>query len=210
VVPPSPGILSAYGLIAADYVLFETMTRRALADATAGDVLRAVYSGMRRRALERAEASGLEGPLVLSLTADMRFVGQAFEVPVTFEAGELEALTASDVRQRFAEAHQRVYFFGGEAVRPVEFVSFRLRVLAPLETLPLLTQATAERRLPRQIRIFDRKAWQDAQLLPHGALARGEVLSGPALLEDPTSTLYVPSAWTARIDANDNTVLERC
>jgi N-methylhydantoinase A len=88
-------------------------------------------------------------------------------------------------------------------------VSFRLRILAPLATLPLLTQSTAERRVPRPIRIFDRKAWRDAQLHPRGALARGEVLCGPALLEDPTSTLYVPSAWTARIDANDNTVLER-
>ena len=34
-------------------------------------------------------------------------------------------------------------------------------------------------------------------------------ITGPALLEDPTSTLYVPAGWTARRDANDNTILER-
>jgi N-methylhydantoinase A len=34
-------------------------------------------------------------------------------------------------------------------------------------------------------------------------------MTGPALLEDPTSTLYVPTGWTARRDDNDNTILER-
>jgi len=33
--------------------------------------------------------------------------------------------------------------------------------------------------------------------------------NGPALLEDPTSTLYVPAGWAARRDDNDNTVLTR-
>jgi N-methylhydantoinase A len=34
-------------------------------------------------------------------------------------------------------------------------------------------------------------------------------LAGPALIEDPTSTLLIPSGWTARRDASHNTVLER-
>ena len=89
VVPPAAGIISAYGLIASDFVLFESMTHRAVADEGAADVLREVFRVMRGRALERASASGLEGRLVLSLTAEMRFVGQAFEVPVLFAEVEL-------------------------------------------------------------------------------------------------------------------------
>src|SRR5262249_18644231 len=136
VVPPAAGIISAYGPIASDFVLFESLTRRFVADEQAADLLREVFAAMRRRARERALASGLAGRLVFSLTADMRFVGQAFEVPVPFEEAELATLTAAGVRQRFAEAHHRVYFFGGEAARPIEFVSFRLGVVAPLERLP--------------------------------------------------------------------------
>ena len=52
-------------------------------------------------------------------------------------------MTRQDVRQRFGEAHQRVYFFGGEAAKPIEFVSFRLGVAAPLEELPLLAETKA-------------------------------------------------------------------
>jgi N-methylhydantoinase A len=113
------------------------------------------------------------------------------------------------VRKRFGDAHQRVYFFGGETTKPIEFVSFRLGVTAPLEKLPLLTQAKAAAAPPRPIQVFDGKAWRDAHLLPRQALAREKRLSGPALLEDPTSTLYLPAGWTARPDDNDNTILER-
>ena len=170
VVPPSAGIISAYGLIASDFVLFESMTHRAVADERAADVLRDVFRAMRARALERAAASGLSGRLVLSLTAEMRFVGQAFEVPVLFGEAELAALDAAGVRQRFGEAHHRVYFFGGEATKPIEFVSFRLGVVAPIELLPLLQEAKDVESPARPIRIFDSKAWQDARLLQRAHL----------------------------------------
>lgn len=209
VVPPSAGIISAYGLIASDFVLFESMTHRAVADERAADMLREVFHAMRSRALGRAAASGLKGRLVLSLTAEMRFVGQAFEVPVLFQEAELEALDAAAILQRFGEAHQRVYFFGGEATKPIEFVSFRLGVVAPIGSLPLLREAKGIESPARPIRIFDSKTWQDARLLHRAALARHEAMTGPALLEDPTSTLYVPAGWTARRDDNDNTILER-
>ena len=209
VVPPYAGIISAYGLIASDFVLYESLTRRALAGEDAADILREVFRAMRGRAEERAAASGLDRRLAFSLTAEMRFVGQAFEVPVPFEEAELATLDAAGVRRRFGEAHHRVYFFGGEATKPVEFVSFRLGVVAPLAELPLLAEAGAGATAARTIRIFDGKAWQDARLLPRHALTRHEPLSGPALIEDPTSTLHVPFGWTAHLDANDNAILER-
>jgi len=209
VVPPAAGIISAYGLIASDFVLFESMTRRALADETAADTLREVFRLMHSRALERARANAIPGRLVFSLTAEMRYVGQAFEVPVLFEEMELRELSAADVHNRFGQAHQRVYFFGGEAAKPIEFVSFRLGVTAPLENLPLLAPSKVSRGPPHPIRIFDGKAWRDAHLLPRQALGGEKAVSGPALLEDPTSTLYLPAGWTARCDENDNTILER-
>jgi len=209
VVPPSAGIISAYGLIASDFQLFESMTHRALADDAAADVLRDVFHAMRARALERARANGLGTHLAFTLSADMRFVGQAFEVPVPFLETELASLTAASVRQRFSEAHQRVYFFGGETGKPIEFVSFRLGLAAPLRELPLLAVAREARSPPRAIRIFEGKSWRHAQLTRRGALQGAEPIPGPALIEDPTSTLYVPSGWTARPDGNGNTILGR-
>ncbi|MGE0701396.1 MAG: hydantoinase/oxoprolinase family protein, partial [Hyphomicrobiaceae bacterium] len=209
VVPPSAGIISAYGLIASDFVLFESLTRRAPADDTAAATLREVFQLMRERGLARARDSGLGDDIRLTLTAEMRFVGQAFEVPVAFDEAEVASITAAGVRGRFGEAHQRVFFFGGEAEKPIEFVSFRLGLTAPLAELPLLAEAPSESSAHRPIRLYDARSWRDGILVGRGALRTDDRIEGPALLEDPTSTLYVPEGWTARRDAADNTVLER-
>src|SRR5262249_40176969 len=97
--PPSPRTISPSGLAPSDFQLFESMTHRALADDAAADVLRDVFHAMRARALERARANGLGTHLAFTFSADMRFVGQAFEVPVPFLETELASLTAASVRQ---------------------------------------------------------------------------------------------------------------
>jgi N-methylhydantoinase A len=208
VVPPSAGIISAYGLIASDFMLFESLTRRRPAGDDAAATLKAAFREMRGRALARAAALGFKGRLGLELTAGMRFVGQAFEVPVTFTQAEMARLSSAKVRERFAEAHHRVFFFGGEAAKPIEFVSFRLGLVAPLAELPLLAepQATGARASP--IELYDGRRWQKGVLVGRGGLTTRR-LAGPALIEDPTSTLLVPGGWTARRDAHHNTILER-
>jgi N-methylhydantoinase A len=128
---------------------------------------------------------------------------------VPFDPDELERLTAEDVARRFAEAHHRVYFFGGEATKPVEFVSFRLGVTAPLSELPLLAETEAGPARDEEIELFHRRRWTPGRLVGRAAVAEGQAVRGPALLEDPTSTVFVPDGWSARRDANDNTVMQR-
>jgi N-methylhydantoinase A len=209
VVPPSAGIISAYGLIASDFVQFESLTERALAGDGAADRLRDVFRRMRERAVSRATAIGLTGTLKFEFTADMRFVGQAFEVSVPFIERELSRLTDASVRQRFAEAHHRVYFFGGEADKPVEFVSFRLALIQPIKDLPLLQETATSAVSDALIDLYDKRSWQRGRLKSRASLKQRDRVRGPALLEDATSTLFVPDGWTARRDGNDNTILER-
>ncbi|MEM6678284.1 MAG: hydantoinase/oxoprolinase family protein, partial [Pseudomonadota bacterium] len=209
VIPPSAGVISAYGLIAADFTQHASLTRRAPVDAGAADLLRTAFAEMREGALERARAMRLEPPFELDFTADMRFVGQAFEVPVAFDPEELGALTAEDVARRFAEAHHRVYFFGGEVSKPVEFVSFRLGLTAPLAELPVLSETGSGSLRDEAVRFYRGRGWVDGRVIGLAALAGGGTVEGPALLEDPTSTVFLPHGWRARRDEQDNTVMER-
>jgi N-methylhydantoinase A len=208
VVPPSAGVISAYGLIASDFTLFSSLTRRVLADATAADVLRTAFAEMQADAVERARAMRLEGDLELEFIADMRFVGQAFEVPATFDPQELPSLTAADVATRFREAHHKVYFFGGEASKPVEFVSFRLGITLPLAELPLLHETEAVSAAEGEFDLFDNRCWQRGRLVGRADICSGEEIAGPALLEDPTSTVFLPQGWSATRDAADNTIMK--
>ena len=50
----------------------------------------------------------------LSFISEMRFVGQAFEVPVELSPEELSELTYEKLRQQFGEMHQKLFFFGAQ------------------------------------------------------------------------------------------------
>ncbi len=209
VVPPNAGVLSAYGLIASDFVQFESLTRRAPVDDNAGDLVREVFESMKARAVERFEHLALGGDVKLDFIADMRFVGQAFEVPVTLSEDDVRQVDRELISKMFGQAHEKIYFFGADSDKPIEFVSFRLGITAELGELPLL-QEERSYRVPRgEIELFDRRrAWQGT-LLSRSDLAAGETLNGPLLLEDPTSTLFVPAGWQAVTDDQQNLVLKR-
>ena len=113
------------------------MTRRLLLDRDAPKAIAEVYGEMRDRALAKFAEIGLCEDLLLNLVADMRFVGQAFEVPVDIDPAELDGLTVERLRAIFAAAHQRIFFHGAGGDKPVEAVSFRLRVSAPVGSVPV-------------------------------------------------------------------------
>ena len=109
-VPPYAGVLSAYGLLASDYRLFETRTRRIVVDEKAPAVIRDTVGEMRGRIEERLRDMGLgNGDRRMHLTLEMRFVGQAFEVPVEIDPGALGELTAQGLLDAFIDAHHRMY-----------------------------------------------------------------------------------------------------
>jgi N-methylhydantoinase A len=209
VVPPSAGIISAYGLIASDMAQFDSLTLRAAVDDAAPGIVRDTFVRMRDRAIARARSFGLDGEPLLEFTADMRFVGQAFEVPVKLPADALDDLTEAALRARFGEAHQKVYQFGADSDRPVEIVAFRLGLVLPLDAVPMLAAPAGALAEARRIELFTDRAWHTGHLVSRGALVPGQQLAGPALLDDATSTLYVPAGWRARQDDAENLILTR-
>ncbi|MFV0474272.1 MAG: hydantoinase/oxoprolinase family protein [Pikeienuella sp.] len=210
VTPPSAGVISAYGLIASDFTQYSSLTRRARVGAETPEMLRTAFTEMRDAAERRMRDQGLSGPFAFEFVVAMRFVGQAFEVPVAFDAAELDALTEAAIRKRFGEEHHRVYFFGGETARPTEVVSFRLGASAPLAEWPTLRETGSKRSLKRaEAAIFLDGEWREGALVSRSELSRDTPLPGPAILEDPTSTTFLPAGWTAIRDGHDNTIMKR-
>jgi len=209
VVPPSAGVISAYGLIASDFTQFTSLTRRVTVDDSAPDVVRQTYASMVEEASTRFKALNLRGEPSVDFIADMRFVGQAFEVPVRFDVAMLAQLTADDIRARFNEEHHKVYFFGGASSKPVELVSFRLGMTLALKDVPILSESDATIDYDSEIEVYTDRAWHRGRLTSRASLVVGDPVAGPALLEDPTSTLFLPTGWQAVRDSHDNTIMTR-
>jgi N-methylhydantoinase A len=115
IVPPNPGVVSALGLLSADFTKVVGTSCRAPLDDDAPAVVRKEFARFLTAAESEFRELGLNGELEFSLTADMRFAGQAFEIPVDIDPAVLPRLRTADLAERFTEAHRRMYFHGGES-----------------------------------------------------------------------------------------------
>lgn len=208
VVPPHAGVVSAWGLLAADYLLFDTVTRRLRVDDAAPAGVRAAFAEMKARLLARFAALGLADAPRLGFHADMRFVGQAFEVAVELDPEALAGLDAGALARRFVAEHRRVFMHGGSGANPIEIVAFRLSAAVAPATVPPLAERSGPQALAPWT-FFEAGVWHEGVGGPRAALATGGVLDGPALLEDATSTVAIPAGWQATCDERRNLVLRR-
>ena len=204
-VPPNPGVISAQGLLAADYVKVYGVTRRLQFDAAAPGALREAHAHFRALAETEFRELGLGGPLEFQLEVDMRFVGQAFEIPVTIADSDLPTLTADALHQAFVDAHRRVYLHGGEPGRRAEIVSLRLLVRSRLDTLPNLSERVVDMERPKHAPInISGGETKSAAIVNAASLTEGRAVKGPVLLEGYSSTVWIPESWIATRDAAGN------
>jgi len=210
-VPPNAGVLSAYGLLASDFLQYETLTRRiALSEGeAAADQVQTLFGEMLGRITRSFRDLGIMDDLTYSYSLDMRFIGQAFEITVDIDADLLPGMTAGTLLELFNEAHNRVFSFGESGMHRAEIVSFRLGASAAPEVVPALNEGISDKVVKGQTQIFDRGEWWQCVLLSRAAIAlETNGVPGPALVEDGTSTIFVPNDWTATVDDQDNILLK--
>jgi N-methylhydantoinase A len=207
-VPPNPGVISAYGLIVSDFTKYAAITQQMPIDdgPTAG---LALFRRLEKELTAEFRSMGFSGKLDYTYTAEMRFVGQAFEVAVDFTEAELASMSREKLLKAFEEAHYRVYFHGIGASQKVEIVSLRVGASAPVEDMRALTTPGGGESRIETHRLYDAGAWIDCRHVPAEAIAEGESLAGPVIVSGATATTYIPSGWSAMRDAADNLIMSR-
>lgn len=196
-VPPTPGILCAFGLLVSDlrHDLFETHVARVNAEA-----FRAVETSVQRMLAEAAELLSKDGVpasrQTLSVRADMRYVGQSYELPVVLSAPTLKAwlgLTAV-----FHDLHQRRF---GHCDRnaEVEVVGFAVTGLGRVDP-PRLPKCEPGGEDASAAKLGERPVFFEAldprepgQLLATGVYQRpllraNNVVHGPAVIDEVSAT----------------------
>jgi len=206
VVPQNAGVLSAYGLLAADFTQNETVTRKVALDARrAPSVVKETFEELEARMTGRFNGMGITEGIEFTPTLQMRFVGQAFEIDVAAPA----QVDEKTLRAAFDEAHRLVYFHAGGAGlggKRVEIVGFRMGA-SVAERCVLPGKTAAARRSTRKIAIHENREKRDCTVCHRAHLTAP--LEGPLLVEDETATIYVPPGWSAVNDAAGNLIVKR-
>lgn len=189
-VPPQAGVLSAYGMIAADMIrdfsisLPQRRGRRAEVDLTA---VRRHFADLMEQAALLVQLEGYEqDDSILERYADMRYRGQSHEITVP-----VESLT--DVRRfvaPFHAEHRRRFGYADESA-PVEVVTLRLRAIVSAPPLPPLRPSATAPRLATE-------AMPAGPVIPREQIPTDRTHRGPAVIVEDYATTWLPPGWQAR------------
>ena len=206
-IPPYPGLISAFGLLAGQ--IRRDFARTSIAPLETGfDDISRTFEDLRQRAHREIAEFDID-PMTCaeSLALDMRYRGQGFELTLP-----LDDATMLDSPTRLATAfhnlHRQRY---GHATpnEPVELVTFRLSLFQPFETPQDLMTRSEEPTPAEKSEIFINGSVETCRFYWRPGLSPTSPIAGPAVIEEPTATTFVPPGWVARVAGGSNLILER-
>lgn len=200
-VPPFPGALSALGAARADI---------------AGDLVRPVYTRLHQlppaallAAYEALQAeadawiadqsAGADvGPFRTAYTAEMRYEGQGYDVPVAIDHAWLANGDRESIAAAFHAAHRAVYGHATEA-NEVWLKELRVHLTGTIPRPRVRAVRIRDARPPgrRPVRLFGRT--MEAAVLGRTAIDAGDVVRGPAILSQMDTTTFIPPGWQASL-----------
>ncbi|MBL8700050.1 MAG: hydantoinase/oxoprolinase family protein [Alphaproteobacteria bacterium] len=201
VVPRVASVLSAWGMLSTDLEIEVTRSHVGETAALDSATLRRLFAALEREARARM-ASWHRGRIVLRRAADMRYGEQVYEIDVPLDG---VAWNAADLPRRiaacFARRHEALFTYSLADRTPV-MVNASVRAIGRLEATPreprrrahAPAKPRAHRRMlldrPRRVPVYDLEA-----------LAPGQRLRGPALVEAATTSVLLMSGDLARTTA---------
>jgi N-methylhydantoinase A len=213
IVPATPGVLSAFGFLAADVQHEFARTYLRLAEESPNGDLGVLLGELEREAHAWLELEGVEeGQREFDVFADCRYYMQDIQIPTRLAREEAAGDWGAVVRERFAAEHRRRYGFELEA--PVEVATVRVvgRGVVARELAEALAAPTDGASVPQADRtesvVFD-GAWVDTPVYDRAALHAGQRFDGPAIVVQQDSTAVVEPGFGAVVDAYGNLILRR-
>jgi N-methylhydantoinase A len=210
IVPDTPGVLSAFGLLVADVEHDQMETFAARSDLVDTQAFAATSDRLIALGQRKMSADGIAPEKVMvRRQADMRYTGQSYELTIDL------AREGDPIAGAIAAFHRRHEDFYGHANRaaPVEFVNLRTIHICPAatckgETSPQIRAVASQPAGIRQAYFEDCGGFVDTPVHDRAALATGDALVGPAIIEQSDTTLVIPPRQRVSVRADRSLVIE--
>ena len=209
VFPIGAGTNSAFGLLAAPVAVDLSRSYNVPLAETDWTRLNNLFRAMEAEASAMLMDAGVKKP-VFTRFADMRFVGQGFEIPGSVPGGKLTAASVKAIKAAFHAEYRKIYdALPGDL--PIEALTWRLRASGPkpkVTVVGLSTMDKARARSRRKVYFPEAKRYLEAPVVSRYALKPGERLAGPVVVEERESTAIIGPRGKAKVDADLNLVVE--
>ncbi|MGZ0189185.1 MAG: hydantoinase/oxoprolinase family protein [Alphaproteobacteria bacterium] len=210
VVPPTPGVLSAYGGLIAD--IRNDFIRTAFVDLDGEGlaILESFAGDLEARALTwLRDEQGFDGEARLNWSADMRYRGQSYEIETVVNRSDIASRALTPIAEAFHAEHARVYGHS-DADAPVQVVNLRLVVSgsAPKPALKESPAATGAVEPVGSAVIYLGGAEHRASIYARADLQPGHGFDGPAIVTQDDCTTIVPPGHRVQVDGWRNLLIE--
>lgn len=211
VIPSVAALYSAFGMFAMN--LGEDYARSYVARTKYADLdaMDALYNEMEAEAFASFDEIGVKHEdVTLARTIDIRYIGQFHEIEVDVDGGKISQQATDKATERFAEKHEALYTFSMPD-NDTEILTLRLKATTPNAPFHLNEREignkdpSAALKLERQC-YFNGKAIS-TPVYDGVKLLSGNVIPGPAIIEETTTTVVVPESYDCMVDKYDGYLL---
>ncbi|PTQ73327.1 hydantoinase/oxoprolinase family protein [Celeribacter persicus] len=214
IVPLTPGTLCALGLLLTDLRADFAISRLMPLDENA---LGAVESGfadlMAQAGIWFDNEAIAKDCRVMTRTVDMRYMGQNYELSVAVPAGPITAETFKALEEGFEAAHRQRFGFIAEG-EPIQLVTLRLEAAGIVNKaqfkpqVPVGPDASEARIDTRDVYMAEAGDFVTCPVYSRNALMAGNVIEGPAIIEQMDTTTVILPDMRGTVDSYLNLILE--
>ena len=150
------------------------------------------------------EDSFTDEDITIERTMEMRYVGQVHECNVLIPNGKLNAESVNTILESFHQRHRGLYTYD-ERDSNVELVNIEVAVIGKISKPKLPTLAAqqgniSQAKIGSREMLFDQSYdWIDTPIYNGEDFGAGAVVTGPALIQEPTTTVVIKDGWQAEL-----------
>lgn len=212
IIPSLAALYSTLGMFAMDIGRDYARSYPTRAAGIDVDAVNHLYADMEAEATAAFQAINVSKKDVrFTHTADMRYVGQFHEVEIDVPGGVLNQEKINETVDTFHRKHETLFTFS-MPFQAIEFLTFRLKATAPKAPFSLRQigkgSSDSSSAIKRRRQCIFGGQQLDTPVYDGTKLLAGNIINGPAIIEEPTTTVVIPPAFRCEVDGSKNYILK--
>jgi N-methylhydantoinase A len=213
IIPPGAGVCSAFGFLLAPMAFDLSRSYISRIRDIRLQQLNTIYTEMETEGRRMLLQAGIPDKDIRYIrTADMRYIGQGFDINVSLPNGEFQQKHLAVFRSEFEKEYRRIYQRLCEDIE-IECVNWRLTATGPHQEMKARWESFKEHGsdVPKRTRkayIPGQNGYAEIPVYDRYRLSVGTAIEGPAIIEERESTLVMNGPGKARLDTNSNVIVQ--
>ena len=213
-VPKNAGVFCALGCLISDFKISKVKSYIARSSQVDLDVLNKIFEELEREPESLLQSSQGVQEVTALRAIDMRYVGQTHEVtvPIRSRTKRVSELNLKKTLQEFHDLHAQLYSFK-RPDQPVEILSIRSDIVGKRDTIKYRSSAFGQESpagalKSRRMAHFDNAGFTEVPVYDGSRIQAGNRIPGPAIVEEPSTTIVIYPGQEAVLDHYQTYVIE--